>query len=111
MCVVLFSYWENNQSLNVLFEKHENLEIDLMFEVMTLDFNRIVNLLTKLQVVDFVYILFQNTILQCFLSLVFYFIQVLTANDPVHKVSDEFNYRLFLINIIFYECVFFFLYF
>lgn len=108
ICVVLLSYWANVQSLNVLLGMYDNIETDFMFEVMTLDFNRIVNLSAQLQVVDFVFIFFRNIILQFFLSLVFDFLQDFTTNNPVHKVSGELSYMLFQINIIFYRCLFYF---
>lgn len=91
VCVVLLSYWTNIQSLKVLSGKYENFKTDTIFEVITWDFDGIINLLTQLQVVDFVYILFRNIVLQCCLSLVFDFLQVFTTNHPVHKVSDKFN--------------------
>lgn len=55
------------------------------------DFNGIINLSMEQLVVDFVFKIFRNIILQCFLSLVYNFLQVFTTNRPVYRVSDEFN--------------------
>lgn len=70
--------------------KYENFKTDIIYEVIW-NVDGVLNLLTQLQVVDFVYVFFRNIILQCFLSLAFNFLQVFTTNQPVHKVNEKFN--------------------
>ncbi|XP_050533686.1 protein TRC8 homolog isoform X1 [Daktulosphaira vitifoliae] len=86
VCVVLLSYWTNVQSLKVLSGKYENIKIDIVDEVITLDINGIFKLFTQLEIIDFLYLICRNTILQCCLSLVFDFLQTATKQKSIHKI-------------------------
>lgn len=58
---------------------------------MAMDFDEIMHLFTQLQILDFLYLLSRNVILQCCLSLVFDFLQVFTTNNSIPKVNTIFN--------------------
>jgi len=87
VCIVLLSYWSNIQTLKVLSGKYENFQTDTIHEVITWDVDGILHLFTQLQIINFLYLLIRNIILQCCLSLVFDFLQVFTTNHSISKVN------------------------
>lgn len=88
VCVVLLSYWTNVQTLKVLSGKYENFKMDVFDEVLTWDVDGIVHLFSQLQIVDFLFIVCRNILLQFCLSLMFNFLQMFTTNHSVNKVSS-----------------------
>jgi len=90
ICVILLSYWSNVYTLKVVSGKYENFKIDID-EVITWDIDGILHLLSQLQVLDFLYVIFRNLILQCCLRLVFDFLQIFTTNRSIHSVSNNLN--------------------
>lgn len=87
VCIVLLSYWSNIQTLKVLSGKYENFKIDTINEVITWDVDGILHLFTQLQIINFLYLLIRNLVLQCCLSLLFDFLQVFTTNHSINKVN------------------------
>ncbi|CAH1715155.1 unnamed protein product [Aphis gossypii] len=86
VCIVLLSYWSNIQTLKVLSGKYENFKIDTINEVITWDVDGILHLFTQLQIINFLYLLIRNLVLQCCLSLLFDFLQVFTTNHSINKI-------------------------
>ncbi|CAI6367587.1 unnamed protein product [Macrosiphum euphorbiae] len=85
VCIVLLSNSANIETLKVVYGKYENLETNLFDKDIPWDLFEFLNLLKELQVKHFLYLLFRNVILQCFLSLLFYFLQNFTTNQKIHK--------------------------
>ncbi|XP_026819954.1 protein TRC8 homolog [Rhopalosiphum maidis] len=88
VCVVLLSYWANTETLNVLSEKYENFITIMINGAVTWDVDIIIHHFKQLQIVNVLYLLFFNVILQIFLSQVFDFLQVCTTNHTNHKVFN-----------------------
>lgn len=60
-------------------------------EVITWDVDGLLHLFTQLEIVDFLYVICRNLILQCCLSLIFDFLQMFTTNHSIHKVSKHYG--------------------
>lgn len=87
LCAVLLSYSTNIQALRVLSGKYENFNIEKIYELKTMDLVEIMGIFTELQIFDFAYLLARNVILQCCLSFVFDFSQILTTENTIPRVS------------------------
>lgn len=74
--------------------KYEHFKTDLIDEVITWDLDGLVNLFTQLQIIDFLYVVCRNIILQCFLSLIFDFLQMFTTNHSINKVNKLYFFNL-----------------
>lgn len=77
--------------MKVLSGKYENFKLDILYEVVNWNFDGILHLLTQLQILDFLYVVCRNLILQCCLSLLFDFLQMFTTRHSFHRVSIYFN--------------------
>ncbi|CAH1732826.1 unnamed protein product [Aphis gossypii] len=88
VCIVLFSYWTNIQTLLFLSTYYKTIKADMINEIITLsDF--IIYFFTKSEL----YQLLSNYLIQYCLSLVFEFAHVFTIN---HSVPDIFRYCFFI---------------
>jgi len=75
------------QTLKMFSGKYENFKMDLIEKVILWDLDGIIHLCSQLQIVDFLYVICRNIVLQSCLSLVFDFLQMFTTNNPVNKVN------------------------
>lgn len=89
MCVVLLSYWTNVQTLKVLSGKYENTLTD---EVITWDIDGILRIFSELEIVDFFFLVFRITVLQCCLAVVFDILQTAVENHSIHRVSNKYYF-------------------
>jgi len=89
ICVVLFSYWQNLQTLGFLSGKYKNFKIEMTNELITWDEDEYMIILTQLYPLS--YKLFKSMILQYYLSLAFDILQFLTTGHLIHKVSIKFD--------------------
>ncbi|CAI6368547.1 unnamed protein product [Macrosiphum euphorbiae] len=99
VCILLLSYREN-KTLEVVYGKYENLETNPFNKDIPWNVDGFLYLFTELQVEHFLYLLFLNLILQCFLSLLFYFLQNFTTNQPIHK-AFSFSFAIPTLTIAF----------
>lgn len=97
ICVILLSYWTNIHTLKVLSGKYENFKTDITDEIITWDIVGILHLLAQLQVLDFLYIICRNILLQFCLSIVFDILQAFTTYHSIPIVSYSIQMNVFQI--------------
>jgi len=86
--IVLLSYSANIKTLKAVYGKYENFETNPSDkDIISWNAEKLLNVFIELQVINFLYLLFRNLILQCCLSLVFNFLQKFTTNQSIHKVN------------------------
>ncbi|XP_060858690.1 protein TRC8 homolog [Metopolophium dirhodum] len=84
ICVVLFSYWQNMETLGFLSGKYKNFKIETTNELITRDVDEY--MLNLIQLYPRLYKLFHSIILQYCLSLIFDILQVFTTDYSIHKI-------------------------
>ncbi|VVC36295.1 Zinc finger, RING-type,Zinc finger, RING/FYVE/PHD-type,TRC8 N-terminal domain [Cinara cedri] len=86
ICVVLVSYWTNMQAMKFLSGRYEYFNNALLDEVITWDVNGILHIFTKLQILDFFFVITRNIIIQSCLSLVFDFLHIFSTYRSLLKI-------------------------